>query len=130
MFKVSMFLILVGVATPVVADKSIPLHVPLSLDCGIYQISGVLKENTRGDTLLSLRHGTTSTIQFIVVSEKTDEIKRRLGLPTKIEVYVPQKIVSNNSPFVIVRKFQTSSFGLKDEIIFKRKSKCGDKKNL
>ncbi len=123
-------ILIIALFQPAFASKSIPLYIPLKLDCGIYQISGVLKENKQRETLLSLNHGSTSPIQFIVVSEKTDEIKKRLGLPTKLEVYVPQKIVSNKSPFVIVRKFQSSNFGLKDEILLKRASKCGDKKGL
>ena len=97
-----------------------------NFECGIYRISGEVGMNNNKNYVLTVRKGSSSPYELILVGGNTREKRSRVGARVTAEIYVPQPIKSNNRPFVFLREFQ--KFGPDDvEAVLMRKADCGDK---
>src|SRR4051812_38063129 len=89
-----------GIAIPA-SGSTIKPH----FDCGMYQVSGRLRHSGRQDFVLTVRAGTSSPYELILlggnISDKLEHVDTRVSA----EIYVPHPIHDNLKPFVFFQKF-------------------------
>jgi len=102
-------------------------HVVPQFECGTYLVRGVLNKNARGDLVLSMRKGSASPFELILLGGDFSDKLDHLGSLVVLEVSVPQPIKSTQRPFVMVRSVSKSENSVRDFRLLK-KTPCGDAK--
>ena len=78
------------------------------LDCGNYQIQGIVRKNSSGDFILSVHSETKSPFELLLIGGGLFARESHLGNHVIADVYVPQTIHDDRLPFVYLQEFLTT----------------------
>ena len=81
-------------------------------DCGEYLVQGKLILNKENTFVLSVKNGTSSPFELILLGGDFDSKLTAAGKFVGVQVYVPQRITSQKLPYtylISIRSFKTSN---------------------
>ncbi len=97
----------------------------LNLDCGIYEVQGVLGITESQHFILSVNKGSYSPIEFLVVGGGIEQKLRHLNLPVVARIYLPHHIQgSGGENIVFLQSIKKQENSLSQGIQSLRKESC------
>lgn len=85
-------------------------------ECGNYRARGAFILNRQHQFIFSLRNGTTSPMEFIVLGGEPKEKLSHIGASVEIEFFVPEPIENTGRPIVYFKEFSSKGDVEKDSI--------------
>ena len=105
------------------ADKILP---DPEFKCGLHNFYGKFAKTGAGSFIITLRHGSSSPLEFILLGGNLSKKLDSLNSYVRIQVYVPQPVKDNSRPFVFIQKFLPARKNVKD-FVFIKAEPCGQK---